>query len=75
MSAFCQKRTYAAQQKAAYSITSSARSRNDSDMVKPRTFAVLRLTASSNLVGYSTGIFAGFTPCSSSTNCREMISP
>jgi hypothetical protein len=57
-----------------YSITLSARSRNDSGMVKPSVFAVLRLTTSSNLVGCSTGISAGFTPRSSLTNCRAPTS-
>ena len=34
-----------------YSITSSARVRNNSEMVNPSVFAVLRFTISSNLVG------------------------
>jgi hypothetical protein len=34
----------------------------------------LRLTTSSNLVGCSTGISAGFTPRSSLTNCRAPTS-
>jgi hypothetical protein len=34
-----------------YSITSSARSTNDSGIVRPMAFAVLRFTANSNLVG------------------------
>ena len=38
-----------------YSITSSARTRNDSGIVRPKAFAVLRLTTRSNLVGNSTG--------------------
>jgi hypothetical protein len=33
-----------------HSITSSARSRNDSGIVRPMTFAVMRLIASSNFV-------------------------
>jgi len=47
----------------AYSITSSARSRNDSGIFRPRAFAVLTLTTSSNLVGCSTGRSDGFAPC------------
>ena len=34
-----------------HSITSSARVRNDSEIVNPSVFAVLRFTISSNLVG------------------------
>jgi Double zinc ribbon len=45
-----------------YSITSSARGRSDCGILSPRTFAVLRLMTSSNLVGCSTGRSAGFTP-------------
>ena len=45
-----------------YSITSSARARNDSGMSRPMAFAVLRLTTISNLVGCSIGISAGFAP-------------
>src|SRR5262249_39446520 len=45
---------------APHSITSSARNRNDSGIVKPIAFAVLRLTTSSNFVGCSTGRSAGF---------------
>ena len=45
-----------------YSITSSARSRNNSGIAKPRTLAAIRLTTSSNLVGCSTGRSAGFAP-------------
>jgi hypothetical protein len=47
-----------APQDTSYSITSSARSRNDSGIVRPSAFAVLRLIASSNLVGCSTGTSA-----------------
>src|SRR6266511_1556745 len=45
-----------------YSITSSARRRNDSGIFNPSVFAVLRLTTSSNLVGSWTGSSAGFAP-------------
>jgi hypothetical protein len=45
-----------------YSITSSARRRNDSGIVSPSAFAVLRLTTNSNLVGCTTGRSAGFSP-------------
>src|SRR5215831_16948189 len=40
----------------------SARSRNDSGIVKPSASAVLRLTTSLNVVGCSTGISAGLVP-------------
>src|SRR5262249_9764782 len=43
-------------------ITSSARSRNASGIVRPRTLAVVRLMVRSNLVTCSTGISAGFAP-------------
>src|SRR5258707_2875407 len=46
-----------------HSITSSARSRNDSGIVRPSAFAVLRLTLRSNLTGCSTGSSAGLVPC------------
>jgi hypothetical protein len=46
-----------------YSITSSARSRNDSGMVMLIAFAVFRLITSSNFVGCSTGRSAGLVPC------------
>src|SRR5262245_48501611 len=45
-----------------HSITWSARSRNDSGMVKPSAFAVVRLMTRSNLVGCSTGMSPGFAP-------------
>jgi len=48
---------------AAHSITSSARSRNDSGMVSPRAFAVLRLMTKSNLTGCRTGRSEGLVPC------------
>jgi hypothetical protein len=61
--------------KSRYSITSSAVASSDVGIVRPSIFAVLRLTASSNLVGCSTGISVAFTPRSSFTSCREMMSP
>src|SRR5262249_53400827 len=45
-----------------HSITSSARSRNDSGIDRPSTLAVVRLMMRSNLVGCSTGMSAGFAP-------------
>jgi hypothetical protein len=41
-------RTHAAQQRKTYSITWSARSRNDAGIVRPGAFAVLRFMKSSN---------------------------
>jgi hypothetical protein len=46
-----------------YSITSSARARNDSGIGRAIAFAVLRLMTSSNLVGCSTGMSFGGLPC------------
>jgi hypothetical protein len=46
-----QSATYALDQIAAYSITSSARASNDGETVRPRILAVVRLMTSSNLVG------------------------
>ena len=43
--------THAQQQLLLYSITQSARSRNDSGIVRPGALAALRLMTSSNLVG------------------------
>src|SRR4029077_9889888 len=45
-----------------YSITSSARSRNDSGIIRPSALAVVRLRTNSNLVGCSTGISPGLVP-------------
>src|ERR1700745_142608 len=45
-----------------HSITSSARSRNDSGIVRPSALAVVRLMTRSNLVACSTGISPGFAP-------------
>ena len=57
------RRTRDVRSKEAYSITSSARRRNDSWTARPMAFAVLRLIVSSNFVGCSTGRSAGFVPC------------
>jgi len=45
-----------------YSITSSALASNVGGMARPSTLAVLRLIASSNLVGCATGKVAGLAP-------------
>src|SRR4029077_4674432 len=45
-----------------HSINSSASASILSEMVRPSTFAVLRLMTRSNLVGCSTGISPGFVP-------------
>jgi hypothetical protein len=47
---------------ARYSITSSARSKNNSEIVSPSAFAVLRLMTSSNFVGCRIGKAAGLAP-------------
>src|SRR5262249_59195496 len=47
---------------APHSITSSARTRNASGMVRPSVLAVVRLMMRSNLVGCSTGMSPGFAP-------------
>src|SRR5262249_9163973 len=47
---------------AAHSITSSARAKNVSGIVRPSALMVVRLMTSSNLVGCSTGRSAGFVP-------------
>ena len=44
------------------SINSSARSRNDSGIVRPSAFEVLRLMINSNLVGSSMGKSPGLAP-------------
>src|SRR5262245_31944832 len=61
MSALCQKRTYAAQQKNAYSITSAV-ARIDCGMVRPSALAALRLSTVSYFVGACTGRSPGFSP-------------
>src|SRR5262249_29200058 len=48
---------------ALHSTTSSARARTPGGNVIPSALAVLRLTASSNLTGCSTGRSAGLVPC------------
>jgi hypothetical protein len=48
MSALCQKRTHAPQQKSRYSITSSASATSVGGAVRLSASAVLRLTANSN---------------------------
>jgi hypothetical protein len=45
-----------------HSMISSARASTDGGIVRPRAFAVLRLTTRSNLVGCSTGSPAGVAP-------------
>src|SRR5262249_4698053 len=45
-----------------HSITSSARRRNDSGIVRPSTLAAVTFRTRSNLVGCSTGRSAGFAP-------------
>ena len=45
-----------------YSITSSARTKTLGGIVNPSALATFRLTTSSNLVGCSIGMFAGFSP-------------
>jgi hypothetical protein len=49
---------------AAHSITSSARARIEGGIVRPKAFAVLRLTTSSKLVDCWTGRSAGLAPLS-----------
>ena len=46
----------------AHSMTSSARTRNDSGIFNPIALAVFRLMTRSNLVGCSNGMSAGFAP-------------
>jgi hypothetical protein len=58
----CQEATYAPQQTASYSITSSASASSVGGMSIPTPLAVARLMTSSNLVGCSTGRSAGFSP-------------
>ena len=56
------KETFALQQRASYSITSSAVASIVCETLRPSAFAVLRLITNSNLVGCSTGISPGFAP-------------
>ena len=46
----------------AHSMTLSARASTEGGTLRPKAFAVFRLTTSSNLVGCSIGISAGFAP-------------
>jgi hypothetical protein len=62
MSAKCHEATYAVQQIAAYSITSSAMASSPGGKLRPNALAVLRLIASSNLVGCSIGRSVGLAP-------------
>src|SRR6516165_7196266 len=67
---------------AAHSITSSARSRNASGIVRPSALAVVKLMTRSNLVGCSIGISPGFAPrrilsteLAARRNCSEKLGP
>jgi len=62
MSALCQKRTHAVQQKALYSSTSSASASSFAGTSRPSVLAVLRLMMSSSFVVCMTGRSAGFSP-------------
>ena len=53
-----------------YSITLSARNTSPAGISWPSAFAVLRLMASSNFEGCSTGRSVGLTPRSILTTCR-----
>jgi hypothetical protein len=59
---WCQDWTHASQQTHYCSITSSARTSRVVGTARPSAFAVLRLIASSYLVGACTGRSAGFAP-------------
>src|SRR6266545_7112554 len=58
----CQKATYAVQQRAAYSMTSSARASSVGGTLRPRARAVGRFIANTNLADCTTGKSAGFSP-------------
>src|SRR6266404_6277068 len=64
---------------AAYSSTASARSKNDSGILRPMAFAVLRLMANSNFVGCSMGMSFGCRPCkilcTNLAPCRNVAGP
>jgi hypothetical protein len=62
MSAKGHKHTHAPQQRALYSISSSARMRSDSGTSIPCLFAVFRLTSKLIWAGSSTGRSAGLVP-------------
>src|SRR5258707_7123787 len=54
-----------------YSIPWSARSRNDSGIVRPSALAALRFMTSSNLVGVSTGSSLGRAPPENSVDQKQ----
>jgi flavin reductase (DIM6/NTAB) family NADH-FMN oxidoreductase RutF len=58
----CPNRTHAPQQKAPYSMTSSARASSWGGISSPSVFAVLRLITSSNLAACITGMSIGLSP-------------
>ena len=62
VSALCQSRLNALQQRHCYSTTSSARNSSAGEIVISIALAVLRFTTTSNLVGCSIGRSAGFAP-------------
>src|SRR3954453_8988304 len=74
LSQWRQLETYALQQIASYSITSSARATSVGGTSRPRALAVFILMASSNFVGCSTGRLAGLAPlkilCTNAAACR-----
>ena len=57
-----QEATYALQQIAAYSITSSARKSRLSEILMPSALAVLKLITIRDFVAYMIGKSAGFAP-------------
>src|SRR6476660_3980548 len=68
-----QQETHALQQKASYSITSSARPRNVIGKVRPSVLAVLRLMTNSTLPPRWTGKAAGGGELAHSVNCRHRV--
>ena len=62
MSVQCHNRTFALHQKSRYWINSSAVTGSLSGTVSPSSFTVLRLIASSNVVGCGTGSCDGLAP-------------
>jgi hypothetical protein len=56
-----------------HSITSSARTKNDSGIASPIALAVRRLMISSNIVGCSIGKSPGFAPLSISVLARAAM--
>jgi len=73
MSAFDPKRTYALQQAAAYSITSSARARMVAGIVRPSALAVLRLTTKSIWLGSAPADRSAFAPFSIRSTFVEFV--